>query len=168
VGYRIVRKGVALISVVCLSIIKCSQWILRRMHHAFMHGCGISESLSCDGSYVYVLVDEADFLRPKTRVQAVGSTAGIGPDGPRPDAGATTPLRTSGPDIGATTPLRTSGRSASRAWTVHDDAEGLLFRCGPRSRLRGGTPSGRRDRSVCLGVSRPPKNVSSRRRAEER
>jgi hypothetical protein len=69
---------------------------------------------------------------------------GTGPDGPRPGAGATPPLCT-------------SGRSAPGAQTVRDGAEGLLPRSRPRSRLPGGTPSGRRDRRVCLGVGRPPK-----------
>jgi hypothetical protein len=39
--------------------------------------------------------------------------------------------------------------------TVRDGAEGLLLRSRPRSRLPGGTPSGRRDPRVCLGVGRP-------------
>jgi hypothetical protein len=68
---------------------------------------------------------------------------GIGSDGPRPGAGAT-PL------------LRTSGRSTPGARMVYDGADGLL-RSRPRSRLSGGTPSGRRDRRVCLAVGRPPK-----------
>jgi hypothetical protein len=46
-----------------------------------------------------------------------------GPDGPRPGAG-TTP------------PLRTSVRSAPRARTVRDGAEGLLLRSRTRSRMR--------------------------------
>jgi hypothetical protein len=69
---------------------------------------------------------------------------GTGPNGPRPGAGATPPLHT-------------SGRSTPGARTVRDGTEGLLLRSGPRSRLSGGTPSGRRDRRVCLGVGRPPK-----------
>jgi hypothetical protein len=69
---------------------------------------------------------------------------GTGPDGPHPGAGATPPLCT-------------SERSAPEARMVHDGAEGLLLRSGPRSRLSGGIPSGRRDRRVCLGVGRPPK-----------
>jgi hypothetical protein len=67
-----------------------------------------------------------------------------GPDGPRPG-------------VGATPPLCTSGRSAPRARIVRDGAEGLLLCSRPRSRLLGGTPSGRRDPRVCLGVGRPPK-----------
>jgi hypothetical protein len=44
------------------------------------------------------------------------------------------------------------------AWarTVHDGVEGLLLRNRPRSRLPGGTPSGR-DPRVCLGIDKPPK-----------
>jgi hypothetical protein len=66
------------------------------------------------------------------------------PDGPRPGAGASAPLRT-------------SGRYVSGARTVCDGTEGLLLRSRPRSRLSGGTPSGRRDLRVCFGVDRPPK-----------
>jgi hypothetical protein len=69
---------------------------------------------------------------------------GTGPDGPRPSTGATPPLRT-------------SGRSAPGARTVRDGADGLLLRNRPRSCLSGGTPSGRRDRRVCLSIGRPPK-----------
>jgi hypothetical protein len=58
---------------------------------------------------------------------------------------------------GVSPPLRTSRRSTSGARTVHDGAEGLLLRNRPRSRLPGGTTSGRRDTRVCLGVGRPPK-----------
>jgi hypothetical protein len=62
------------------------------------------------------------------------------------------------PGAGTTPPLRTSGRSAPQARTVRDGAEGLLLRSSrPRSCLLGGTPSGRRDRRVCLGIGRPPK-----------
>jgi hypothetical protein len=43
------------------------------------------------------------------------------------------------------------------AWTVRDGVERRLFRSRPRSRLSGGTPSGRRDPRVCLGVGRPSK-----------
>jgi hypothetical protein len=50
-----------------------------------------------------------------------------------------------------------SERSVSRARTVCDGIEGLLLRSRLRSRLPGGTPSGRRDPRVCLGVGRPPK-----------
>jgi hypothetical protein len=73
----------------------------------------------------------------------VRTVRGTGPDGPRPRAGAT--------------PLRTFGRSVSRARTVRDGANGLLLHSRPRSCLPGGTPSGRRDRRVCLGIGRPPK-----------
>jgi hypothetical protein len=66
----------------------------------------------------------------------------IGPDGPRPGIGAT--------------PLLTSGWSTPETRTVCDGAEDLL-RSRPRSRLPGGTPSGRRDHRVCLGIGRPPK-----------
>jgi hypothetical protein len=69
---------------------------------------------------------------------------GTGPDGPRSGAGASLPLRT-------------CGRSASGAWAVRDDAYGLLLRSRPRSRLSGGTPSGRRNVRVCLEIGRPPK-----------
>jgi hypothetical protein len=51
----------------------------------------------------------------------------------------------------------TSGRSALGARTVHNGAEGLLLHSRPRSHLPGGTPSGRRDPRVCLGIDRPPK-----------
>jgi hypothetical protein len=61
------------------------------------------------------------------------------------------------PGAGATPPLRTSGRFAHVARTVCDGAEGLLLHSRPRSRLPEGTPSGRRDRRVCLGIDRPPK-----------
>nr|ACG43264.1 hypothetical protein [Zea mays] len=67
----------------------------------------------------------------------------IGPDGPRPGAGATPHLFT-------------SGRSAPRAQTVCDGVEGLLLRSRPRSRLQEGILSWRRDPKVCLGVGRPP------------
>jgi hypothetical protein len=69
---------------------------------------------------------------------------GTGADGPRPGAGAIPPLRT-------------SGRSASETRTVRDGAEDLLLRSGSRSRLLEGTPSGRKDRRVCLDVGRPPR-----------
>jgi hypothetical protein len=69
---------------------------------------------------------------------------GKGSDGTRPSAGETPPLRT-------------SGRSAPGARTVRDGIEGLLLHSRPRSRLPRGTPSGRRDRRVCLGIGRPPK-----------
>jgi hypothetical protein len=52
----------------------------------------------------------------------------IGPDGPRPGAGAAPALRT-------------SGWSAHRARTVHDGTDGLL-RTSPRSCLLGVTPLG--------------------------
>jgi hypothetical protein len=39
---------------------------------------------------------------------------------------------------------------------VRDGAEGLLLRSRPRSRLLGGTPLGRKDPRVCLGIDRPP------------
>jgi hypothetical protein len=67
-----------------------------------------------------------------------------GSDGPRPGAGASPPLRT-------------SGRSAPRARTVRDGVELLLLCSRPRSRLPGGIPSGRRYPRVCLGIWRPPK-----------
>jgi hypothetical protein len=54
-------------------------------------------------------------------------------------------------------PLCTSGWSAPRAWTVRDGTERHLLRSGPRSHLLGGTPSGRRDPRVFLGVGRTPK-----------
>jgi hypothetical protein len=73
----------------------------------------------------------------------VRTVRGIGPDGVRPGARETRPLRT-------------SKRSAPRAQTVRDGTEGLL-RNRPRSRLPGGTPSERRDCRVCLGIGRPPK-----------
>jgi hypothetical protein len=69
---------------------------------------------------------------------------GTGSDGPRPGAGATPPLRT-------------SRRSVLGARMVHDGAEGLLLHSRPRSRFLKGTPSGRRDCRVCLGIGRPPK-----------
>jgi hypothetical protein len=68
----------------------------------------------------------------------------IGPDGPRPGAGATPPLRT-------------SGRSVSEARTVRDGAEGLLLCSRHGFRLSRGTSSRRRDRRMCLGVGRPHK-----------
>jgi hypothetical protein len=61
------------------------------------------------------------------------------------------------PSAGATPPLCTSGRSTPESRTVRDGAEGLLLRSRSRSRLLEGTPSGRRDCRVCLGVGRPPK-----------
>jgi hypothetical protein len=74
--------------------------------------------------------------------------------------------------VGATPPLRTSGQSASGAQTVRDGTEGLLFHSRPRSRLPGGTLSGRRDRRVCLGVGRSSKtplvDVESKRGADLR
>jgi hypothetical protein len=51
----------------------------------------------------------------------------------------------------------TSGRSAPRAQTVRDGAQGRFLRLRPRSNLPGGTSSGRRDPRVCLRVGRPPK-----------
>jgi hypothetical protein len=54
----------------------------------------------------------------------VRTVRGTEPESPRPGAGATPPLRT-------------SGRSEPRAQTVRDGAEGLLVRSRPRSRLRG-------------------------------
>jgi hypothetical protein len=68
---------------------------------------------------------------------------GTGPDGPRPGAGATPPLRM-------------SERSVPGTQMVRDGVEGLLRR-RPRSCLMGGTPSGRRYRRACLGVGRPSK-----------
>jgi hypothetical protein len=85
-----------------------------------MHGCGISESLSCDGSYVYVLVDEADFLRPKTRVtrvQAVGADAD-----PWHRARRSATWRRS--DSSSFAYVRTVHIGV---WTIHDDIEGLFF-----------------------------------------
>jgi hypothetical protein len=83
----------------------------------------------------------------KDRLEVLSTEArtvrGTGSDGPRPGAGATPPLLT-------------SGRSAPGTRTVRDGVEGLL-RSRPRSRLPGGTPSGRRDHRVCLGIGRPPK-----------
>jgi hypothetical protein len=73
--------------------------------------------------------------------RAVHST---GPDSPRPGAGATPPLCT-------------SRRSAPGARTVRDGAEGRLLRIRPRSHLPGGTPLGRGDPRVCLGIGKPPK-----------
>jgi hypothetical protein len=58
---------------------------------------------------------------------------------------------------GAAPPLRTSGRSAPRAQMVHDGVERRLVHSRPRSRLPGGTLSGRRDHRVCLGIGRPAK-----------
>jgi hypothetical protein len=40
---------------------------------------------------------------------------------------------------------------------VRDGVKGRIFRSRPRSRLLGGTLSGRRDPRVCLGISRPSK-----------
>jgi hypothetical protein len=57
----------------------------------------------------------------------------------------------------AAPPLRTFGWSMPRTRTVRDDAEGRLLHSRLRSRLLGGTPSGRRDPMVCLGIGRPPK-----------
>jgi hypothetical protein len=54
-------------------------------------------------------------------------------------------------------PLRTSRWSAPGARTVRDGAESRLLNNRLRSCLLGGTPSGRRDSRVCLGVGRPPK-----------
>jgi hypothetical protein len=61
------------------------------------------------------------------------------------------------PGAGAIPPLRTTGRSAPGARTVRNGAEGLLLHSRPRSRLLGGTASGRRDRRACLSVGIPPK-----------
>jgi hypothetical protein len=58
---------------------------------------------------------------------------------------------------GAASSLRTSGRFTPSARTVRDDAESRLLRSRPRSRLSGGTPSGRRDHRVCLEIGRSPK-----------
>jgi hypothetical protein len=75
-------------------------------------------------------------------------------------------------DLGtrAPPPLRTSRRFAPGAWMVRDGAECRLLRSRPRSCLPGGTPSGRRDPRVCLGVGRPPKTplVDVETRVEER
>jgi hypothetical protein len=71
-----------------------------------------------------------------TEARTVHSTR---PNGPRPSAGASPPLRM-------------SKRSAPGAQTVHDGTEGLLLRSRPRSRLPGGTLLGRRDPRVCLGL----------------
>jgi hypothetical protein len=62
-------------------------------------------------------------------------------------------------DLGAgvSPPLGTTERSALGARTVRDGTEGRLLRSRPRSRQTEGTPSGRRDPRVCLGVGRPPK-----------
>jgi hypothetical protein len=67
----------------------------------------------------------------------------IGPDGARPGAGAAPALRM-------------SRRSAYKARTVRDCAEGLL-RSSPRSCLSGVTPLRRRDPSVCFSIGGPPK-----------
>jgi hypothetical protein len=58
---------------------------------------------------------------------------------------------------GAAPSLCTFGSSKTGARTVHDGAEGRLVRNRPRCRLPGGTPLGRRDPRVCLGVIRLPK-----------
>jgi hypothetical protein len=44
-----------------------------------------------------------------------------------------------------------------RTYTVCDGAESRLLRSRSRFRLPGGTPSGRRDSRVCLGIGRPLK-----------
>jgi hypothetical protein len=54
-------------------------------------------------------------------------------------------------------PRHRARRSVPVAQTTRNGAEGRLIRSRPRSRLLGGTPSGRRDPRVCLGVGRPPK-----------
>jgi hypothetical protein len=60
------------------------------------------------------------------------------------------------------------------ARTVCDDVEGRVLRSHsrPRSRLPRGTPSGRRDLMMCLGVGRPPKtslvNVKLKRGEDSR
>jgi hypothetical protein len=61
------------------------------------------------------------------------------------------------PSAGATPPLCLFRQSVPGARTVRDGAECLLLRSRPRSHLPEGTPSGRRDPRVCLGVGRPPK-----------
>jgi hypothetical protein len=81
--------------------------------------------------------------RPTVLSAEARTIRSMGPDDPRPS-------------VGATPPLCTSGRFTPRAQTVHNGAEGL-FHNRPRSYLLGGSPSGRRDRRVCLGVGRPPK-----------
>jgi hypothetical protein len=58
---------------------------------------------------------------------------------------------------GADPPLHISGWSTPKSRTVRDDAEGRLLCSRPISRLPEGTPSGRRDPRVCLGVGRPSK-----------
>jgi hypothetical protein len=58
---------------------------------------------------------------------------------------------------GAAPPLCMFGLSVHGARTVRDDAESRLLRSRPRSRLPGGTLSGRRDSRVCLGIGKPPK-----------
>jgi hypothetical protein len=62
-------------------------------------------------------------------------------------------------DIGlnVTRPGRRSGSCPVYVWTVRVGAEVLLLYSRPRSRIPGGTPSGRRDTMVCLGVCMPSK-----------
>jgi hypothetical protein len=69
---------------------------------------------------------------------------------------------------GASPPLRISGRSTPGARMVRDGTERRLLRSKPRSLLPGGTPSGRRDPRVCLGVGNATQDAYSRRSAEER
>jgi hypothetical protein len=54
-------------------------------------------------------------------------------------------------------PKRRSGSFSAYVRTVRDGAEGRLLRSRSRSRLPGGTLSGKRNLRVCLGVSRAPK-----------
>jgi hypothetical protein len=50
-----------------------------------------------------------------------------------------------------------SEQSTPKTWTVYDGVEYCLLHNRSKSRLPGGTLSGRRDHRVCLGTDRPPK-----------
>jgi hypothetical protein len=92
----------------------------------------------------------APIRTPNTGDEPPGGTLYGGLHGPR--TGPDSPR----PDVGVAPPLCMSGRSTLGTQTVHDGTKGL-FRSKSRSRLLGGTPSGRRDPRVCFDVGRPPK-----------
>jgi hypothetical protein len=83
-------------------------------------------------------------LGAKDQNGPLGGALCRGADGPRPWAGRSATWRR-------------SSSSSAYVRTVHEGVEGLLLHSRPRSRLPGGTLSGRRDPRVCLSVGRPPK-----------
>jgi hypothetical protein len=64
-------------------------------------------------------------------------------------------VRDTGPD--GLRPVRRSNSSSAYIRMIRDGVEGRLIRSRARSHLPGGTPSRKRDPTVCLGVDKSTK-----------